>query len=159
ERVVWDPSCQARSPRDNPVMLPMLPFAFPVPSYASEAFHDETARYFQLLAPALRPLLYPNGPVVLIQIDNEGALYFRDGAYDQASPPAAVPPYRASPPPKYETLERFQAVSPPAEGEAVTVAPTHPGAPPYPPAQPVAEERRFATIMPPTRFDAQTPGD
>ena len=32
ERVIWDPSCQARSPRGNPVMLPMLPFAFPVPS-------------------------------------------------------------------------------------------------------------------------------
>src|SRR6266566_1236983 len=50
ERVIWDPSCQARSPTNSPVMLPMLPVSFPVPSYASEAFHDEVARYFEALA-------------------------------------------------------------------------------------------------------------
>jgi beta-galactosidase len=147
ERVAWDSSCQARSPRNNPVMLPMLPFAFPVPSYASEAFHDETARYFQLLAPALRPLLYPDGPIVLLQIDNEGALYFRDGAYDQDYHPDAIRMYRAFLREKYGTLERFQAAYPRAlgpiraDGEARD------------------EEQRFATVMPPTRFDAETPSD
>jgi len=142
ERVVWDPSCQARSARNNPVMLPMLPFSFPVPSYASEAFHDETARYFQLLAPALRPLLYPDGPVVLLQIDNEGALYFRDGAYDQDYHPDAINLYRAFLREKYGTLERLQAAYP---GPAAR--------------DPGDEERRFATLLPPTHFDAQTPGD
>ena len=43
ERVVWDRECQARTPRDNPVILPIVPVAFPVPSYASDAFLDETA--------------------------------------------------------------------------------------------------------------------
>jgi beta-galactosidase len=76
-------------------MLPMVPFAFPVPSYASEAFLDETTRFFQLLAPAVTPLLYPEGPIVLVQVDNEGALYFRDGAYDQDYHPDAVRLYRA----------------------------------------------------------------
>ncbi|APR83212.1 Beta-galactosidase [Minicystis rosea] len=137
ERVIWDPSCQARSPRGNPVMLPMLPFAFPVPSYASEAFHDETARYFQLLAPALAPLLYPSGPIVLLQIDNEGALYFRDGAYDQDYHPDAVSLYRTFLRAKYGTLERLQAAYPHREGD------------------PVDEERRFATLAPPVRFDAE----
>src|SRR5207253_450692 len=37
ERIVWDRDCQARTPRQNPVMLPMVPVAFPVPSYASDA--------------------------------------------------------------------------------------------------------------------------
>jgi beta-galactosidase len=141
ERVVWDPSCQARSTRNNPVMLPMLPFAFPVPSYASEAFHDEVARYFQLLAPALKPLLYPDGPIVLVQIDNEGALYFRDGAYDQDYHPDAVTLYRAFLRDKYKTLEQLQASYPRREGEADDA------------------ERRFATMMPPARFEAQTPQD
>ena len=140
ERVVWDPSCQARSPKNHPVMLPMLPFAFPVPSYASEAFHDETARYFQLLGPTLRPLLYPDGPIVLVQIDNEGALYFRDGAYDQDYHPDAVSLYRAFLRDKYQSLERLQAVYPARQGD--------------PP-----DERRFATLSPPVRFDAQTPQD
>ncbi len=31
ERVVWDPECQARTPGGHPVMLPMVPVAFPVP--------------------------------------------------------------------------------------------------------------------------------
>ncbi|MFT3774469.1 MAG: beta-galactosidase [Minicystis sp.] len=141
ERVIWDPSCQARSPRGNPVMLPMLPAAFPVPSYASDAFHDETARFFQLLAPSLAPLLYPAGPIVLLQIDNEGALYFRDGAYDQDYHPDAIALYRAFLRQKYGTLDRLQAAYPRKEGD------------------PTDEERRFATLAPPLRFDAQTPAD
>ena len=138
ERIVWDPACQARSPKGNPVMLPMLPFAFPVPSYASAAFHEETARYFSLLGPAVKPMLYPEGPVVLLQIDNEGALYFRDGAYDQDYHPDAVALYRAFLRDKYKTLEALQAVYPRAEGEADDA------------------EHRFATITPPVRFDAET---
>jgi len=141
ERIVWDPSCQARSPRNHPVMLPMLPFAFPVPSYASEAFHDETARFFQLLSPSLVPLLYPDGPIVLVQIDNEGALYFRDGAYDQDYHPDAITLYRAFLRQKYGTLERLQAAYPHKEGD------------------PIDEERRFASLAPPARFDARSPAD
>jgi beta-galactosidase len=141
ERIVWDKACQARSPRDNPVMLPMLPFAFPVPSYASEAFHDEVARYFQLLAPALRPLLYPDGPIVLFQIDNEGALYFRDGAYDQDYHPDAVRLYRDFVREKYGSAERFQAAYPRLEGE------------------PEAEGRLFSSLEPPVRCDADKPSD
>src|SRR5262249_25697182 len=142
ERIIWDPTCQARSSRNHPVMLPMLPFAFPVPSYASEAFLDEAARYFRLLAPTLAPLLYPDGPIVLIQIDNEGALYFRDGAYDQDYHPDAITLYRSYLREKYETLEALEAAYGPApaadgkEGEA---------------------EPRFATILPPPRFDAEEP--
>lgn len=141
ERVAWDPNCQARSPRGNPVMLPMLPVSFPVPSYASDAFHDEAARYFRLVAPALEPLLYPNGPIVLLQIDNEGALYFRDGAYDQDYHPDAIRLYRSFLRSRYETLERFQSVYPHGEGD------------------PVDADARFATVMPPTRFDAKTTAD
>ena len=94
ERVVWDPACQARSPEQNPVLLPMLPAAFPVPSYASNVFHDEVARYFRELGKVLAPRIYPRGPIVLLQVDNEGALYFRDGVYDQDYHPDAIRLYR-----------------------------------------------------------------
>ncbi|HEU4539287.1 MAG TPA: beta-galactosidase [Polyangiaceae bacterium] len=93
-RVIWDPACQARSPRGSPVMLPMVPVAFPVPSYASEVFHREAERYFAALGPLLAPLRHPEGPVVMVQVDNEGALYFRDSAYDQDYHPDAVAQYR-----------------------------------------------------------------
>ncbi|RYE86734.1 MAG: hypothetical protein EOO75_15360, partial [Myxococcales bacterium] len=130
ERIIWSPPCQARSPRGNPVLLPMLPAAFPVPSYASDAFHREAAAYFAALAPVLAPRLAPRGgPVVLVQVDNEGALYFRDGAYEQDYHPDAIAHYRrflaaryGSPgelPPSYgASITSFDAVEPPGRFDA-----------------------------------------
>lgn len=103
ERVVWARECQARTPRDNPVMLPMVPLAFPVPSYASEAFHQEVVRWFTAVSGVAQPLLYPNGPIVLLQVDNEGALYFRDGPFDQDYHPDAIALFQAFLRKKYKT--------------------------------------------------------
>ncbi|MFO0762074.1 MAG: beta-galactosidase [Byssovorax sp.] len=161
ERIIWDPACQARSPGGNPVLLPMVPFGFPVPSYASEAFLDEATRYFHLLAPAITPLLYPEGPIVLVQIDNEGALYFRDGAYDQDYHPDAVRLYRAFLRDKYRTLDALQAAyarkPSKAEGQADDGAPATDTS--FTMSTTVDEEKRFATLLPPTRFDAETTAD
>jgi len=90
ERIVWDKACQALTPHGNPVMLPVPPLAFPVPSYASDTFHDETAHWFDALGKVLRRFRHPEGPIVLLQVDNEGALYFRDGPYDQDYHPDAL---------------------------------------------------------------------
>jgi beta-galactosidase len=108
ERVVWDRECQARTPRDNPVILPLVPTAFPVPSYASDAFHDETALWFDAVGRVVSPLLYPNGPVVLLQIDNEGALYFRDGPYDQDYHPDAIARFRSFLRDKYASVKALR---------------------------------------------------
>ncbi|NUQ78151.1 MAG: beta-galactosidase [Polyangiaceae bacterium] len=159
ERIIWDPPCQARSRSGHPVMLPMLPFAFPVPSYASEAFHDEVARYFQALGPVIGPLLYPAGPIVLVQIDNEGALYFRDGAYDQDYHPDAIRHYRHFLREKYRSIEALRsAYSASAQGKAEG---EDPGSEKSPKSggEEGDGELRFASISPPVEFDAQTPGD
>ena len=103
ERIIWDPACQARSPQGNPVMLPMVPVGFPVPSYASTAFHGEVERWLTQVAALLAPLRFPAGPIVLCQIDNEGTLYFRDGLYDQDYRPEAISLYRAFLRSKYGT--------------------------------------------------------
>ncbi len=95
ERVVWDPRCQARTPGGHPVILPIVPVAFPVPSYASDAFLEETARWYRAVGERLSRLRWPDGPIVLVQVDNEGALYFRDGQYDQDYHPDAVRAFRA----------------------------------------------------------------
>ncbi|HEX9296939.1 MAG TPA: beta-galactosidase [Polyangiaceae bacterium] len=105
ERIVWDPACQARSPENNPVMLPMVPVGFPVPSYASEAFLAEAEKWFALVGPRLAPFRYPDGPIVLCQVDNEAAFYFRDGPYDQDYRPEAIAHYRAFLREKYGTEE------------------------------------------------------
>lgn len=131
ERVVWDRACQARTPRQNPVVLPMVPVGFPVPSYASDAFHDESAVWLRAVAKQLSPLRWPDGPIVLLQIDNEGALYFRDGAYDQDYHPNAVAQFRAFLKQKYGGVKELRAAW--REPQAA-----------------------FATVDPPHRFDATT---
>lgn len=127
ERIVWDPACQARSPKGNPVVLPMVPKMFPVPSYASTAFLDEVTRYFHLLGAKLAPLCHPAGPIALLQIDNEGAFYFRDGAYDQDYHPDAIALYRSFLRDKYGSAlpygeVRFSDVEPPLRFDATTSA-------------------------------------
>lgn len=163
ERVIWDSRCQARSPRHQPVILPMLPLAFPVPSYASDAFFDEAASYFHALGPVLSPLLYPDGPVVLVQVDNEGAFYFRDGLYDQDYHADAVQLYRAYLRDKYKTVQALPAAYSKmlarSEGSPASGAPggaaDAPGSPaPGPGGGEGAAELRFTSLEPPVRFDA-----
>ena len=110
ERVIWNSDCQARSPRGKPVVLPVPPLAFPVPSYASEAFLEESDRWLGAVSEQLAPLVWPDGPIVLCQIDNEGALYFRDGVYDQDHHPDAVATYRAFLSQKYGSIAAIREV-------------------------------------------------
>jgi len=95
ERIIVDPKCQARGSQGNPVVLPVPPRAFPVPSYASEAFHHEAAVWLKAFADFVAPRCWPAGPVVAVQVDNELSLFFRTGAYDQDYHPDAVVLYQA----------------------------------------------------------------
>ena len=134
ERVIWNSDCQARSPRGKPVVLPVPPLAFPVPSYASVAFLDEADRWLEAVAERLAPLVWPAGPIVLCQVDNEGALYFRDGVYDQDHHPDAIATYRAFLSQKYGSIERLREVL-------------------HDPAA------ALHTLLPPARFSATSPLD
>ena len=130
ERVVWDPQCQARTPGGHPVMLPIVPVAFPVPSYASDAFLDETARWYRAVGGAVSRLRWPEGPIVMVQVDNEGALYFSDGLYDQDYHPDALHAFREFLRVKYRRLRALRD----AWG---------------------SEEISFTTVEPPRRPDAR----
>ncbi len=90
ERIVYDKACQARSPSQGPVVLGFPPRMFPVPSYASKTYFGEVARWYEAVADQIRDLIYPAGPIVLLQVDNEAAYYFRDSAYDQDYHPDAI---------------------------------------------------------------------
>jgi beta-galactosidase len=129
ERVLWDAECQARSPSGAPVILPMPPQAFPVPSYASRVLLEQASVWLRRVAEELGALAWPSGPIVMCQIDNEGALYFRDGVYEQDYHPDSLARYR-------EGLElKFGSVSQLAEAYAMSAD-------------------SFA-ISPPERFDAR----
>lgn len=129
-RVVHDPLCQARSPQQRPVYNGFPPQMFPVPSFASDTFQAETARWFEAVAEVVRPRIWPRGPVVLLQVDNEGALYFRNGPFDQDYRPEALALYRRE-------LARIY-------GDPATLAEVYD-----------APLSSFDEVMPPTRFDAK----
>ncbi|MBK8173454.1 MAG: beta-galactosidase [Sandaracinaceae bacterium] len=105
ERIIYDAECQARSPKGNPVILSFPPTMFPVPSYASNKFHEETGRWFDAFAKVVAPRIYPNGPVVLTQVDNEAAFYFRNGPYCQDFHPDAIAQWHTFLEERHGTLE------------------------------------------------------
>jgi beta-galactosidase len=134
ERVIWTKECQAVSAGGKPVALPVPPLAFPVPSYASEAFHAESRVWFDAVGKELGPLVWPGGPIVLLQVDNEGAMYFRDGVYDQDYHADAIAHYRAFLKDKYDKVEVLRDVL------------NEPGA-------------TFFNVEPPRRFQAANPSE
>jgi beta-galactosidase len=104
ERVLWDRECQARSAAGEAVVLPMPPLAFPVPSYASRKLLNEARAWLTSVSERLGPLTWPQGPIVLCQVDNEGALYFRDGVYEQDYHPDSIARFRRFVEDKYGSL-------------------------------------------------------
>lgn len=93
-RVLADPRCQARSARGSRVLVPAPPRAFPAPSLASPVFRDEARTWLLAFADRVRPRLFPAGPVVGLQADNEATFFFRTGAFDQDYSEAAVAAFR-----------------------------------------------------------------
>lgn len=173
ERVVWDPACQARGPRGAPVVLPAPPRMFPVPSYASDAYHDEVTRYFDMLGEVLGPRCRsperPDAPVVLLQIDNEGALFFRDGAYDQDYHPDAIGAYRGFLRRRYGTITALrEAYGAHARRERAEVEGQEGAVEPdgssdaesreveSAEGKESARDLRFSNVLPPDRFAAES---
>jgi len=90
DHVVGDPEVQARTARGTPAWMPSPPRAWPVPSYASEAFRGKVRAWYAAVAKVIAPHLAPDGPVVAIGVDNEAQLFFRLGAYDLDYHPDAI---------------------------------------------------------------------
>lgn len=109
ERIAYDSACQARSPQGNPVYLFFPPVMFPVPSYASSRFHQELGAWYDAVGEIVGPRLWPQGPVALLQVDNEAAYYFRDGAYCQDYHPDAIVEWHAFLESRYTTLDALNA--------------------------------------------------
>jgi beta-galactosidase len=89
-RIVLDERNQARSARGQVLPVPAPPRMFPAPSYASANFRAETERWFRAVAEIAAPRCWPKGPIVLLQVDNEIAFFFRDAPYDSDYHPDAL---------------------------------------------------------------------
>ncbi|HEY6722469.1 MAG TPA: beta-galactosidase [Polyangiaceae bacterium] len=108
ERVLWDEDCMARSASGSRVVLPIPPLAFPLPSYSSPKFQEETRRWYDRVGSELGHLCYPHGPIVFVQVDNEATLGFRDGVFDQDYHPAQLTEYREFLTRKYPNVEALR---------------------------------------------------
>lgn len=108
KRVLWDEECMARSASGSRVVLPIPPLAFPLPSYSSPKFQEETRSWYQAVGTELGPLCYPHGPIVFVQVDNEATLGFRDGVFDQDYHPAQLAEYREFITRKYPNVEALR---------------------------------------------------
>lgn len=132
DHVLADEACQALTSRGTPAWMPAPPRAFPIPSYASRAFHQKVGEWYaevaRVLGGSITPrdtgstrdlasLLAPDGPLVAIGVDNEAQLFFRAGAYDLDYHPDAVTWWREStgfegePPREWDPGDRAKCVS------------------------------------------------
>jgi beta-galactosidase len=109
-RVVLDERNQARSSRGKPLPLVAPPRMFPVPSYASRQLRAETDAWFRAVGEIVAPRRWPDGPVVLLQVDNEAAFYFRDGPYDSDYHPDALADFAAFLERRYRSLDALNSI-------------------------------------------------
>ncbi|MEW6201402.1 MAG: beta-galactosidase [bacterium] len=97
----------SRNPDGAPVIIPAPPRMFPAPGYASERFYEEVALYFDALCPILKEHLYPDGPIVGVQADNELSFFFRIQPYDHDYSVASIRLYRQFLQHKYEDVSEL----------------------------------------------------
>lgn len=110
KRIFSDRDILARDANGALVYLPSPPRMFPVPSYASEKFYEEVEIYFEALSPIIKKYIFPEGPVIGIQIDNEMSFFFRTSAYDQDYCSDSIKLYRIFLEEKYKDIENLNKI-------------------------------------------------
>lgn len=90
ERILSDSAMLARNARGTPVWLPAPPKFFPVPSYASGAFQAQVHDWFAAFANQVQSRMYPDGPLIALQVDNEMQMFWRLAAFDGDYHPDAL---------------------------------------------------------------------
>ena len=81
KRILADERLHAVSAKGSKVILTQVPKPIPALNYASDAFHDETALWYDAICSILAKHAYPNGGIVAAQVDNEMAYFFGVNAY------------------------------------------------------------------------------
>jgi beta-galactosidase len=122
--IVEDPRIQARTSGGTPAILPFLPKPFPIIAYCADEFYAEVSRWYDVICPLIERNLYPDGPVVLVQVDNEHSFFFKLTPYDVDYSESAIEHYRSTLAEQYGsisdlnerygmTFESFAEVEPP----------------------------------------------
>ena len=109
ERLFADEALLARCADGSAPSLPAPPRMFPLPCYHHPRFLAEVRRYFEALASAIggRDALYPGGPIVAIQADNECSKFMRANPFDCDYSEYAVKLYRKWLEARYKSLDEI----------------------------------------------------
>jgi beta-galactosidase len=134
ERIVFDPEIVALEASGAYAVNDAAPKAFGLPSYASRKFYDEVAIWFDALTPLLKRHLYPKGPIVALQVDNETGYFFRTDAYVMDYHPDSIVWYHDFLKLRYGTIQKLN--------ECYT-----------------SSYKSFDQVEPPCRFDGKTRQD
>jgi beta-galactosidase len=129
-RVIRNSAVWALTSTGAPALSTRYGFPFVVPSYASEKFLQEIGKFLDALMPIFAPRQYPNGPVILCQMNRESAFMGRTQSYDLDYSPESITLYRNFLSEKYGSIENlntihgtkhssFSEVQPPKGCEAV----------------------------------------
>jgi beta-galactosidase len=109
-RIIRDERMQARTASGATAMHVIPPKVFPIISYASEAFYAEVELWYDAVCPIIARNQYPNGPVVLVQADNEHSYFFKLTPYDVDYSDSAIAHYRRVLEEKYGGIDALNAV-------------------------------------------------
>jgi beta-galactosidase len=129
-RVIRNSAVWAQTSTGAPAVSSRFSPPVAIPSYASEKFLEETGKFFDRLIPLLAPRQFPDGSIVLCQVNRETAFLGRTQAYDLDYCPESIALYRQFLSEKYGSVESLNAayggkyasvaeVTPPKSCEAV----------------------------------------
>jgi beta-galactosidase len=112
ERLFADEELMARCADGAMTLLPAPPRMFPLPCYHHPRFQAEVRTYFDALADATggAGAVYPDGPIIAIQADNECAKFMRANPFDWDYSEYAIRLYRKWLQEKYERLDELNRV-------------------------------------------------
>ena len=133
KRILSRDDIMARTSDGAPAMVAAAPAMFPAPSYASDAFYEETASWFNAICPILDAGIYPRGPVVGIQPDNALSFFGRTQPFDVDYSTAALKLYHGFLRQRHRDIEtlnkryaaghtRFRDIMPPREFAPASLA-------------------------------------
>ncbi|HEY8644351.1 MAG TPA: beta-galactosidase [Gaiellaceae bacterium] len=88
--LVADRELLALDASGNPLVGYNPPFRHPVPCYLHPRYLEHSRHWIQTFHEHVRDFIHPQGPVALIQLDNEPSYCFRDGMYEADYHPVAL---------------------------------------------------------------------
>ncbi len=80
--LVSDPELQVLDCQDRPVQGYNPPFQSPIPSYFHPKYQGYVQRWLEAVDQVILPYTYPNGPILLVQLDNEPGFTFHDRMFE-----------------------------------------------------------------------------